>query len=71
MGRYGEGTHINELLGQRGTTKPEDCDYCARGAGKGFTRCPTCETPFKVDDEGYVIFDDDGKPLVDEARVGT
>jgi hypothetical protein len=55
MGRYGEGTHLNELLGKRGETPPEECTYCTRAHSKGFTRCPSCETLFKVNAEGDLI----------------
>ena len=49
MGRYGPGTHVNELLNTRGTTPPDECTYCERGWSKGFTRCPSCEHPFGDD----------------------
>ena len=49
MGRYGEGVHVNELLGKRGMTQSDECTYCERAWSKGFTRCPSCEHDFGDD----------------------
>jgi len=50
MGRYTEhGTHINELMGTRGTEDPAACTYCWRAHSKGFFRCPSCESHFGDD----------------------
>ncbi len=65
MARYCDTPHLNELLGTRGTTPPEECTYCERAFSKGFKRCPSCEHDFQADP-----MNDEREPVFPEKRAG-